>query len=54
MAGNFVSNGRNQVLLYDRAAGQADVVGFNNTGGTNLDTTNSGWRASWTEVIALL
>src|SRR5205823_216391 len=32
VAGDFVGNGRQQVLLYDRAAGQADVVGFIGTG----------------------
>jgi hypothetical protein len=49
--GDFIGNGRQQVLLYDRTAGQADVVGFDSTGNTNLDTTNSGWRTSWDLIV---
>ncbi len=52
VAGNFVGNGKQQILLYDRAAGQADVVGFDANGKTNLDTTNSGWRTSWNLIVA--
>jgi hypothetical protein len=39
------------VLLYDRQAGQADIVGFDANGATNLDHTNSGWRTSWDLVL---
>jgi hypothetical protein len=42
---------RHQLLLYDRNAGEADVVGFNSTGETDLDTTNTGWRTSWDEIV---
>jgi hypothetical protein len=52
VAGDFIGNGRQQILLYDRAAGQADVVGFDSNGRTNLDTTNSGWRTSWDAIVA--
>jgi hypothetical protein len=52
VAGDFIGNGRQQILLYDRAAGQADVVGFDANGRTNLDTTNSGWRSSWDVIVA--
>ena len=52
VAGEFVGNGREQVVLYDRNAGQADVVGFDATGSMNLDTTNSGWRGSWDVIVA--
>jgi hypothetical protein len=51
VAGDFIGNGRQQILLYDRAAGQADVVGFDANGRTNLDTTNSGWRSSWDLIV---
>ena len=60
VAGNFVPGRtdprdhrapRHQVLLYDRTAGEADVVGFNSTGEMNLDTTNTGWRTSWDEIV---
>jgi hypothetical protein len=46
--GDFIGNGRDQLLLYDRAAGQADVVGFDDNGSVTLDLTNSGWRPSST------
>lgn len=47
-AGKFVGNGRSQIVLYDRAAGHADVVGFNNAGlEVNLDTGNDGWLTEW-------
>ena len=52
VAGDFIGNGHGQVLLYDRTAGQADVVGFDANGNTNLDTTNSGWRNSWDLIVA--
>ncbi len=52
VVGDFLGNGQDQVLLYDQAAGQADVVGFDGTGKTNLDTTNSGWRTSWNQIVA--
>jgi hypothetical protein len=42
---------RHQLLLYDRSAGEADVVGFDSTGEMNLDTTNAGWRTSWDEIV---
>jgi hypothetical protein len=42
---------RHQSLLYDRNAGEADVVGFDSTGEMDLDRTNSGWRTSWDEIV---
>jgi len=42
----------NRLVLYDRSAGQADVVGFNANGNTSLDTTNSGWRTSWDIIVS--
>jgi len=51
VAGYFLGNGRQQLLLYDRNAGQADVVGFDDAGKTNLDFTNSGWRNSWDMIV---
>jgi hypothetical protein len=53
VGGNFIGNGRDQILLYDHAAAQADVVGFDSTGKANLDTVNTGLRSSWTNVIVL-
>ena len=41
-----------KVVLYDKTAGQADVVGFNAGGATNLDHTNSGWRTTWDGITA--
>ena len=52
VVGDFIGNGKDQVLLYDRAAGQGDVVGFNASGRTNLHTTNTGWRTSWDLITA--
>ena len=52
VVGDFIGNGKDQVLLYDRSAGQADVVGFDVHGNPNLDTTNSGWRTSWNLITA--
>ncbi|HEX6771354.1 MAG TPA: kelch repeat-containing protein [Acidobacteriaceae bacterium] len=51
VAGDFIGNNKQQILLYDRAAGQADVVGFDSNGRSNLDTTNSGWRTSWEMIV---
>jgi hypothetical protein len=51
VAGDFIGNNKQQILLYDRAAGQADVVGFDSHGNANLDTTNSGWRSSWDLIV---
>ncbi|HEY1979127.1 MAG TPA: hypothetical protein VGH13_03500 [Xanthobacteraceae bacterium] len=53
VVGNFIGNGKSQVLLYDRAAGQADVVGFDLQGAMNLDYTNSGWRTTWDSLSAV-
>lgn len=39
--------GEPRVMFYDKAAGQADVFGFDAAGKINLDTANSGWRTSW-------
>jgi hypothetical protein len=44
-------DGQPQMVLYDRDAGQADVVGFDFSGNTNLDFTNSGWRNSWDSAV---
>jgi hypothetical protein len=52
VAGGFLGNGRQQVLLYDRNAGQADVVGFDASGKVNLDFTNSGWGNSLDIIVA--
>ena len=41
-----------KVLLYDRQAGEADVIGFDASGTMNLDWTNSGWRTSWDKIVA--
>jgi hypothetical protein len=41
-----------QVLLYDRTAGQADVVGFDNNGNENLDAQNPGFGKSWDKIVA--
>jgi hypothetical protein len=51
--GDFLGNGKNQILLYDRNAGEADVVGFDGNGAVNLDHTNQGWRKTWTYVGVL-
>jgi len=40
-----------RAVLYDRNAGQADVVGFDTTGTMNADVTNSGWRSSWDVIV---
>jgi hypothetical protein len=47
VAGNFIGNGRQQVLMYDRNGGAAAIVGFDNNGKINLDPTDSNWRTSW-------
>ena len=53
IAGNFVGNGRMQVLIFDRDAGSADILGFETTGGIpNLHTSFSGWPSSGTVVVA--
>jgi hypothetical protein len=41
-----------QVLLYDRTAGQADVVGFNGNGDENLDAQNPGIGTTWDIIVA--
>jgi hypothetical protein len=48
---DFVGNGRSQVLLYDRAAGHADIVGFDDNGAMNLDHGNDGWRTTWNILV---
>jgi hypothetical protein len=53
VTGNFLQNGRDQILLYDRTAGQADVVGFDTTGKTNLDTVNFGLRTTFDTMLVL-
>ena len=40
------------VVLYDKTAGQADVVGFDAGGAMNLDHTNPGWRNTWDVITA--
>jgi hypothetical protein len=50
VAGNFIRNGLNQILLYDRGGGSADR--FDNTGRMNLDTGNPGWRTTWDIIVA--
>lgn len=56
VAGRFIGNGEGPgtegVVLYDRAAGEADVVGFGSDGVVNLDHTNSGFRRTWTNMVA--
>jgi hypothetical protein len=51
--GNFLQNGRDQILLYDRTAGQADLVGFDSAGKANLDTVNAGLRTSFDNMLFL-
>jgi hypothetical protein len=53
IAGDFVGNRKSQIVLYDRIAGQADVVGFDASGAMNLDHTNLGWRQTWTTLVTL-
>lgn len=50
--GPFLGDARSQVLLYDRSAGQADVVSFDNKGGTSSDTTNGNFGNSWNQIVA--
>jgi hypothetical protein len=52
VAGDFLGNGRKQILLYDRNAGQAAVVGFDAQGKVNLETLNSGWSRSGDLIVA--
>lgn len=54
MAGDFIGNGKSQLLLYDRFFfGEADVVGFDAGGVMTLDHTNRGWRKTWTNLVVL-
>jgi hypothetical protein len=39
-----------KLLLYDKGAREADVVGFDQNGAVNLDRTNTGWRRSWATI----
>jgi hypothetical protein len=41
-----------QILLYDRTAGQADVVGFNSNGDENLDAQNPVFGTTWDIIVA--
>jgi hypothetical protein len=52
VVGDFIGDGRQQVLAYDRNAGQAAVIAFDSKGGVSLDATNSGWRKSWDPIVA--
>jgi hypothetical protein len=38
-------------LVYDRGAGEADVVGFNSSGVEDLDFSNNGFRATWDQIV---
>jgi hypothetical protein len=55
-AGSFIGNGSTDkpqgVVLYDRAAGEADVIGFGSNGVLNFDHTNSGFRRIWSKMVA--
>jgi hypothetical protein len=55
-AGSFIGNGSTDkpqgVVLYDRAAGEADVIGFGSNGVLNFDHTNSGFRRTWSKMVA--
>ena len=56
VAGHFIGNGRSDrpagVVLYDRAAGEVEVVGFDTKGGVISYPTNRGFRTTWTQMVA--
>jgi hypothetical protein len=53
VVGDFLGDGgRQQALLYDRAAGHADVVAFDKKGGVLLDAQNPGFGNSWDKIVA--
>jgi hypothetical protein len=57
VAGNFLQSGQQeQVLAYNRAAGQGNIIAFNgqgsNKGTMRLDTPNTGWRTTWGSILA--
>jgi hypothetical protein len=41
-----------RALLYDRAAGEGDIYGFDTRGKINLVTPNTGWRTSWDLMVS--
>jgi hypothetical protein len=51
LVGDFIGNGKAQVLRYDRAAGLASIVGLDQQGAVNLDHTNLGWRTTWDVLV---
>jgi len=53
LSGQFLHNGRDQILLYDRKGGQIDIVGFDNSGKMNHDLVNFGVRTTWTDLGVL-
>jgi hypothetical protein len=55
VVGHFVATtlAQSQILLYDREAGQAAVVGFDHNGVTNLDHNNTGWSKGWTTLVTI-
>jgi hypothetical protein len=56
VAGHFIGNGRSDkpagVVLYDRTAGEAEVVAFDTKGGVISYPTNRGFRTTWTQMVA--
>jgi hypothetical protein len=54
VVGDFIGrgNGQQQVVLYDRNAGEADVLAFDTKGGVSLDGQNSGYRGSRDLIVA--
>ena len=48
-----MSDGRQEVLLYDRIAGNGTVVGFDDSGKANLQGSNDGWRHTWDNMTVL-
>jgi hypothetical protein len=43
VAGDFLGNGRQQVVLYDRNAGKAEVVGFDASGEKTWTLRTAAW-----------
>jgi hypothetical protein len=41
------------VLLYDPNVGDGAIVAFDGAGRVRLDTTNKGWRKTWSILLRL-
>lgn len=50
-AGSFRGWAETEALLYDRMAGEADLVAFDSKGVMKLDRTHSGWYKSWSTIL---